>query len=82
MVACHRMPYPYAVFSCHTTTAALYAVTLAGAEDGTKAEAMTACHKDASPGIFWPTYKKLGVAPGTVPVCHFLPQDSMLWMRK
>ncbi|CAD6335293.1 unnamed protein product [Miscanthus lutarioriparius] len=80
MVACHRMPYPYAVFLCHTTTATLYTVTLAGA-DGTKADARTACHKDASPGISWPTYKKLGVAPGSVPVCHFLPQDSMLWMR-
>ncbi|XP_066371448.1 BURP domain-containing protein 6-like [Miscanthus floridulus] len=80
MVACHRMPYPYAVFLCHTTTATLYTVTLAGA-DGTKADAGTACHKDASPGISWPTFKKLGVAPGSVPVCHFLPQDSMLWMR-
>ncbi|XP_062224714.1 BURP domain-containing protein 6-like isoform X2 [Phragmites australis] len=80
MVACHCMPYPYAVFGCHTTTAAVYTVILAGA-DGTKAEALTACHADATPGIFWPTYKKLGVAPGSVPVCHFLPQDSMLWMR-
>lgn len=80
MVACHRMPYPYAVFLCHTTTATLYTVNLAGA-DGTKADAGTACHKDASPGISWPTFKQLGVAPGTVPVCHFLPQDSMLWMR-
>lgn len=80
MVACHRMPYPYAVFLCHTTTATLYTVTLAGA-DGTKADAGTACHKDASPGISWPTFKQLGVAPGSVPVCHFLPQDSMLWMR-
>lgn len=80
MVACHRMPYPYAVFLCHTTTATLYTVTLAGA-DGTKADAGTACHKDATPGIPWPTFKKLGVTPGSVPVCHFLPQDSMLWMR-
>lgn len=81
MVACHCMPYPYAVFGCHTTTAAVFTVALAGA-DGTRVEALTACHKDATPGIFGPTYKKLGVTPGTVAVCHFLPQDGKLWMRK
>ncbi|TVU07381.1 hypothetical protein EJB05_47434 [Eragrostis curvula] len=80
IVACHAVPYPYAVYGCHTTTATLYAVVLVGA-DGTRVDALTACHKDASPGLTWPTFKKLGVTPGTVPVCHFLPQDGMLWMR-
>ncbi|CAL4980657.1 unnamed protein product [Urochloa decumbens] len=81
MVACHAMPYPYAVFGCHTTTAAVFAVALAGA-DGARVEALAACHKDATPGIPWPTYQKLGITPGTVAVCHFLPQDGKLWMRK
>ncbi|KAG2649580.1 BURP domain-containing protein 6-like [Panicum virgatum] len=76
IVACHRMPYPYAVFVCHMTKAAVYAVTLAGA-DRTKAEALTACHKDA-----WPQDKNIAVVPGALPVCHFLSQDSMLWVRK
>ncbi|KAL6654154.1 hypothetical protein ACP70R_007619 [Stipagrostis hirtigluma subsp. patula] len=80
LVACHAMPYPYAVYGCHTTTATLYAVVLAGA-DGTRVDALTACHKDATPGFFPGTFEKLGVKPGTVPVCHFLPQDGMLWMR-
>ena len=80
MVACHSLPYPYAVFGCHTTTAAVFRVALAGA-DGSRAEALAACHKDATPGIPWPTYKKLGVTPGSVAVCHFLPQDGKLWMR-
>lgn len=79
MVACHGMPYAYAVFGCHTTTAAAYTVTLAGA-DGTRAEALAACHADAAPGVA-EAYKKLGLAPGSVPVCHFLPQDDMLWVR-
>jgi hypothetical protein len=79
MVACHGMPYAYAVFGCHTTTAAAYTVSLAG-EDGTKAEALAACHADAAPGVA-EAYKKLGVAPGSVPVCHFLPQDDKLWVR-
>ncbi|EEE62753.1 hypothetical protein OsJ_17556 [Oryza sativa Japonica Group] len=79
MVACHGMAYAYAVFGCHTTTAAAYTVTLAGA-DGTKAEALAACHTDAAPRVA-EAYKRLGVAPGSVPVCHFLPQDDMLWVR-
>uniref|UniRef100_A0A0D3G4J0 BURP domain-containing protein n=1 Tax=Oryza barthii TaxID=65489 RepID=A0A0D3G4J0_9ORYZ len=78
MVACHGMAYAYAVFGCHTTTAAAYTVTLAGA-DGTKAEALAACHTDAAPRVA-EAYKRLGVAPGSVPVCHFLPQDDMLWV--
>ncbi|TVU49900.1 hypothetical protein EJB05_01241, partial [Eragrostis curvula] len=76
-VACHGVPYPYAVFACHTTTAALYMVTLAGA-DGTKADALTACHLDASPIFF---DEKLSAAPVGVPMCHFLSQDSKLWVR-
>lgn len=79
MVACHGMAYAYAVFGCHTTTAAAYTVTLAG-QDGTRAEALAACHADAAPGVA-EAYKKLGLAPGSVPVCHFLPQDDKLWVR-
>ncbi|KAF0923032.1 hypothetical protein E2562_003269 [Oryza meyeriana var. granulata] len=79
MVACHGMAYAYAVFGCHTTTAAAYTATLAGA-DGTRAEALAACHADAAPGVA-EAYERLGVAPGSVPVCHFLPQDDMLWVR-
>jgi len=80
IVACHRMPYPYAVFVCHMTKAAVYAVTLAsGADRRTKAEALTACHEDASS----PQDKNIGAVPGSLPVCrHFLSQDSMLWVRK
>uniref|UniRef100_A0A0E0KZW6 BURP domain-containing protein n=1 Tax=Oryza punctata TaxID=4537 RepID=A0A0E0KZW6_ORYPU len=77
MVTCHGMPYAYAVFGCHTTTAAAYAVTLAGA-DGSKAEAT--CHGDAFPGVV-EAYERLGVAPGSTPVCHIMPQSDMLWVR-
>ncbi|CAL4987418.1 unnamed protein product [Urochloa decumbens] len=81
MVACHRMPYPYAVFACHATTAAVYAVELAGTAAEAKGEALAACHEDAFPGISAAEYEKLGVKPGSAPVCHFLAQDSVLWMR-
>ncbi|CAL4992504.1 unnamed protein product [Urochloa decumbens] len=81
MVACHRMAYPYAVFACHATTAAVYAVELAGTAAEAKGEALAACHEDAFPGISAAAYEKLGVKPGSAPVCHFLAQDSVLWMR-
>ncbi|BAS92870.1 Os05g0221900 [Oryza sativa Japonica Group] len=65
MVTCHGMPYAYAVFGCHTTTATAYAVTLAGA-DGTRAEALATCHGDAFPGVA-EAYERVGVAAGSVP---------------
>ena len=82
MVACHRMPYAYAVFGVHGIKGAAYTVTLAGA-DGTMAEAVAACHGDVDGhGVaVAEAYKRLGVAPGKVAVCHFLPQDDMLWVR-
>lgn len=79
LVACHAQGYAYAVFHCHTTTASAYTVSLIGAE-GTKVQALAACHMDAAAGVE-EAYKKLGVKPGSVPVCHFLPQDDLLWAR-
>lgn len=79
LVACHAQGYSYAVFHCHTTTASAYTVSLVGA-DGTKVQALAACHMDAAAGVE-EVYKKLGVKPGSVPVCHFLPQDDLLWAR-
>ncbi|EEE62789.1 hypothetical protein OsJ_17592 [Oryza sativa Japonica Group] len=79
MVTCHGMPYAYAVFGCHTTTATAYAVTLAGA-DGTRAEALATCHGDAFPGVA-EAYERVGVAAGSVPVCHIMPLGDMLWVR-
>uniref|UniRef100_A0A0D9ZVR5 BURP domain-containing protein n=1 Tax=Oryza glumipatula TaxID=40148 RepID=A0A0D9ZVR5_9ORYZ len=82
MVACHRMPYAYAVFGLHGLKGAAYTVTLAGT-DGTMAEAVAACHGDLDGhGVaVAEAYERLGVAPGSVAVCHFLPQDDMLWVR-
>nr|CAD1843339.1 unnamed protein product [Ananas comosus var. bracteatus] len=79
LVACHGMKYAYAVFHCHTTTAAAYTVSMAGA-DGTRVEALAACHTDVAAGVE-EAFKKLNVEPWSVPVCHFLPQDDLLWSR-
>uniref|UniRef100_A0A0D9WE03 BURP domain-containing protein n=1 Tax=Leersia perrieri TaxID=77586 RepID=A0A0D9WE03_9ORYZ len=81
MVACHGMRYAYVVFGCHTTMMKAYAVALAGEDGSTRVEAVAACHTDAASGIAIKAYRRLGIAPGSVPVCHFLPEDDTLWLR-
>ncbi|XP_010249743.1 PREDICTED: BURP domain protein RD22 [Nelumbo nucifera] len=82
-VVCHSENYPYAVFYCHATqTTRAYAVPLVGA-DGTKAKAVAVCHTDTAK---WNpkhlAFQVLKVKPGTVPVCHFLPEDHVVWVGK
>lgn len=83
MVVCHAQTYSYAVFYCHTTKSIkAYEITMTG-EDGTKVEAVAVCHTDTAG---WNpkhiAFKSLGVKPGTVPVCHFLPQGHIVWASK
>ncbi|XP_030543057.1 BURP domain protein RD22 [Rhodamnia argentea] len=81
-VVCHKQNYAYAVFYCHKTQATrLYMVPMKGA-DGTEAKAIAACHTDTSA---WNpkhlAFQVLKVKPGTVPVCHFLPEDHIVWFH-
>lgn len=82
-VVCHRQNYVYAVFYCHQVHATrAYAVSLVAA-DGTKAKAVAVCHTDTR---FWSAqqfaFQVLKVKPGTVPICHFLPNDNLVWVPK
>lgn len=82
-VACHAQPFAYAVFYCHVTRATkAYLVSLAG-QDGAKVDAVVVCHTDTSS---WNpkhlAFQLLQVKPGTVPVCHFLPQDHVVWASR
>ncbi|CAI9784848.1 unnamed protein product [Fraxinus pennsylvanica] len=82
-VVCHKQKYPYAVFYCHETeTTVSYKVAMVG-DDGTKVKAAAVCHKDTAA---WNpkhlAFQVLKVKPGTVPVCHFLPQDHIVWVPK
>uniref|UniRef100_A0ACD5VL95 Uncharacterized protein n=1 Tax=Avena sativa TaxID=4498 RepID=A0ACD5VL95_AVESA len=82
LVACHAEPYAYAVFACHLTQATrAYTVSMVG-RDGTAVEAVAVCHADTAG---WNpkhvAFQVLKVKPGTVPVCHFLPQDHVVWTR-
>ncbi|XP_027182726.1 BURP domain protein RD22-like [Coffea eugenioides] len=82
-VVCHKQNYAYAVFYCHSTQATeAYEVTLVGA-DGKKAKAVAVCHEDTAK---WNpkhlAFQVLKVKPGTVPICHFLPEDHVVWVPK
>ncbi|XVF69572.1 hypothetical protein PTKIN_Ptkin11bG0092100 [Pterospermum kingtungense] len=81
-IVCHNMPYPHAVFLCHSINrTSVYKVPLVGIDGKKKANALAACHKDTSS---WnpnhPSFKILNVKPGTVPVCHFLVRDTLVWV--
>ncbi|TKY49018.1 Dehydration-responsive protein RD22 [Spatholobus suberectus] len=81
-VACHKLNYPYAVFYCHKVATRAYAVPLVATDDaGTKVKALAVCHTDT---ITWSrknlAFEQLNVKPGTVPVCHFLATDTLLWV--
>ncbi|KAK8550686.1 hypothetical protein V6N12_039382 [Hibiscus sabdariffa] len=82
-LVCHKMTYPYAVFLCHSIEGTVvYKVPLVGIH-GTKANAIAICHKDTSA---WnpnhPAFFILNVKPGTVPICHFVVRDTLVWVRK
>ncbi|CAH9076829.1 unnamed protein product [Cuscuta europaea] len=83
IVACHKQSYGYSVFYCHkTVTTDAYKVFLVGANGG-QVKAAAVCHKDTSG---WNpkhlAFQVLKVKPGTVPVCHFLPEDHVVWFAK
>lgn len=83
LVVCHAQDYAYAVFYCHSTHATkAYKVSMVGT-DRARVEAAAVCHTDTAG---WNpkhvAFRVLGVKPGTVPVCHFLPQDHVVWSKK
>ncbi|BFG18611.1 hypothetical protein CerSpe_048850 [Prunus speciosa] len=80
-ILCHKLTYAYAVFFCHTFgQTRAYAVPLQGA-DGRTANAVAICHLDTSA---WNPknhpLQEVKVKPGTVPVCHYLPQGHIAWV--
>ncbi|XP_047970917.1 BURP domain protein RD22 [Salvia hispanica] len=82
-VACHKQEYAYPVFYCHKTdTTVAYRVSLVGA-GGSKADAVAVCHRDTSQ---WNpkhlAFQVLKVKPGSVPVCHYLPENHIVWVSK
>lgn len=82
MVACHKMAYPYAVFYCHYQESEnrIYKVSLVG-ENGERVDAISVCHLDTSQwSSAHPSFRVLGIEPGTSPVCHFFRADNYVWI--
>ncbi|KAJ1378508.1 BURP domain [Sesbania bispinosa] len=81
-VACHPLPYPYAVYYCHfiATGSKVFKVSLGG-ENGDNMEALGICHLDTSD---WSPdhilFKQLGIKPGKAPVCHYFPVKHLMWV--
>ncbi|KAK9049670.1 hypothetical protein SSX86_031361 [Deinandra increscens subsp. villosa] len=81
VVICHKHNYPYAVFYCHKSVGTqAYVVSMVG-RDSVKVNAVAVCHSDTSK---WNpkhlAFRVLKVKPGSVPVCHFLPEDHVVWI--
>ncbi|XWS67566.1 hypothetical protein CRYUN_Cryun04dG0017000 [Craigia yunnanensis] len=82
IIACHTLPYPYAVFYCHSqkSETRLFQVSL-GAENGDRVQASAACHMDTSQ---WDrdhiSFRLLKIKPRSSPVCHFFPPDNLVWV--
>ncbi|GLT50695.1 hypothetical protein SLA2020_241630 [Shorea laevis] len=80
-IVCHKLKYPYAVFLCHSLDKTdVYKVPLIGS-DGTKVKAIAVCHKDTSTWSprHW-AFQVLKVKPGSVPICHFLAKETIVWV--
>ncbi|KAF3435604.1 hypothetical protein FNV43_RR22695 [Rhamnella rubrinervis] len=83
MVACHTMPYPYAVFYCHCQESnnKVFQISLGGVNITERVEAVAVCHMDTSQ---WDrdhaAFSVLKIEPGTSPVCHFFPVDNLVWV--
>ncbi|TKY67544.1 RAFTIN 1A [Spatholobus suberectus] len=82
-VACHPLPYPFAIYYCHfiATGSKVFKVTLGGENGGNKIEALGICHLDTSD---WSPdhilFRQLGIKPGKAPVCHFFPIKHLMWV--
>ncbi|EXB63591.1 hypothetical protein L484_026930 [Morus notabilis] len=82
MIGCHTMPYPYAIFYCHSQSSEnkVFEISLVG-ENGERVESAAVCHMDTSR---WDrdhvSFRVLGTEPGSSPVCHFFPSDNLVWV--
>ncbi|KAI5669811.1 hypothetical protein M9H77_19664 [Catharanthus roseus] len=82
IIGCHTLPYPYAVYYCHSQVSdnKLFKILLIG-ENGARIEAAAMCHMDTSQ---WnrdhAAFLVLKTEPGKSSVCHFFPADNLVWV--
>ncbi|KAK2407631.1 hypothetical protein QL285_043234 [Trifolium repens] len=79
-VMCHRMNFEKVVFYCHQVNASTTYMVPLVSSDGTKVNALAACHHDTrgmNPNLL---DEVLNVKPGTIPVCHFVGNKAVAWL--
>ncbi|XWS54618.1 hypothetical protein CRYUN_Cryun10bG0104200 [Craigia yunnanensis] len=81
-VACHPLPYIYAIYVCHfdATETKAFKLPLVG-DSGDKVDAIVVCHMDTSG---WSSnhvaFRMLGIKLG-ISVCHVFPQGNIVWIQ-
>jgi len=84
-VACHIMPYPYAVYQCHMTLqqSKAYVMSIRGGAGLPTVDMAALCHFDTSN---WnpahPAFEILSTHPGGSTVCHFMPYANLVFGEK
>ncbi|XVE66662.1 hypothetical protein DITRI_Ditri08aG0096400 [Diplodiscus trichospermus] len=82
-VACHPLPYLYAIYFCHfdATETKTFKLPLVGDVTGDKVDAIVVCHMDTSG---WSSshiaFSMLGIKHGNS-VCHVFPQGNIVWIQ-
>lgn len=81
-VACHPMPYPYAVFFCHydedSSETRVFKVSMASGKD--RVDAAAVCHMDsASAALLNLTVRDN--KQGKTPMCHFFSAGDLIWVK-
>nr|CAD1831834.1 unnamed protein product [Ananas comosus var. bracteatus] len=82
LVACHVETYAYAVFYCYLTgSTRAYMVKMVG-KDGAQLTPQRFATPTRQRGTRTPGVPGAQGEARTVPICHFLPQDHVVWTRR
>ncbi|XWS67565.1 hypothetical protein CRYUN_Cryun04dG0016900 [Craigia yunnanensis] len=80
-VACHPMPYPYAVFFCHydedSSETRVFKVSMVGENTKDKVHAAAVCHMDSASAALLNLTDKQGKSP----MCHFFSAGDLIWVQ-
>ncbi|KAK8530070.1 hypothetical protein V6N12_060828 [Hibiscus sabdariffa] len=78
-VACHPMPYPYAVFFCHydqdSSETRVFKVSMVGENTKDRVDAAAVCHMDSASAALLNLTDKQGKSP----MCHFFSAGDLIW---
>lgn len=80
-VACHLMPYPYAVFFCHydgdSSETRVFKVSMVGEDTKGKIDAAAVFRMDSARAALISLTNKQGKCP----MCHFFSAGDLIWVQ-